>query len=83
MLSAFSARAYVLIMLTVHEAKKRHGPNRPTHQLFILFFFSLTVYSKAPMRSISTSFSVRNLQSPRRRFFFVSPANCTRSSFTT
>ncbi len=40
-------------------------------------------YSNAPMRSISTSFSVRNRQSPRRTFFFVRPANCTRSSLTT
>lgn len=33
-----------------------------------------------PLRSISTSCSVRKRQSPRRRFFLVSPANCTRSS---
>ncbi len=31
-------------------------------------------YSKAPMRSIDTSFSVRKRQSPRLTFFLVSPA---------
>lgn len=83
MLSAFSARAYVLIMLTVHEAKTAARTESADTPTVYIILFSLTIYSKAPMRSISTSFSVRNLQSPRRRFFFVSPANCTRSSFTT
>ena len=47
------------------------------------WFVRAMPYSYAPMRSIPTSFSVRNRQSPRRRFFFVRPANCTRSSFIT
>ena len=45
--------------------------------------FTNSHYSNMPLRSISTSFSVRKRQSPRRTFFLVSPANCTRSSFTT
>ena len=40
-------------------------------------------YSNAPMRNMLTSFSVRKRQSPRRRFFLVSPANCTRSRRST
>ena len=55
-----------------------HHLNLTSHH-FNLFMF----YSNAPMRNISTSFSVRKRQSPRRRFFLVSPANCTRSSLTT
>ena len=49
---------------------------------FLLLNFSV-YYSKAPILSISTSFSVRKRQSPRVRFFLVSPANCTRSRRTT
>ena len=40
-------------------------------------------YSKAPMRSISTSFSVRKRQSPRRSPFLVRPAKSTRSNLVT
>ena len=50
---------------------------------FHFFIFMISYHSNAPMRNMLTSCSVRNLQSPRRTFFFVSPANNTRSSFTT
>ena len=50
---------------------------------FHFFLFMISYHSNAPIRNMLTSCSVRNLQSPRRTFFFVSPANSTRSSFTT
>ena len=45
---------------------------RPFYRLHRLTFCLL--YSKAPMRSMLTSFSVRYRQSPRCTFFLVSPA---------
>ena len=44
------------------------------------FHFQCFCYSNIPLRSISTSCSVRKRQSPRLKFFFVRPANCTRSN---
>lgn len=81
--SAFSARAPALprLLKPCYVAAAR-SEQADTSSVYVIMYV-MSVYSKAPMRSMSTSFSVRKRQSPRRRFFFVSPANCTRSSFTT